>query len=175
VPGNGSGDLVLPGTNSWLLHTPDNNNRISFYVVPWGNQAEFFNNGDVLLAGCLGVGVSPMAMSTLRLAVDGTIGARAIKVTAVGAPWPDYVFSRGYRLRPLREVARYITLHHHLPEVPAAPVVAREGLDLAATDALLLRKIEEITLYLVALQRENETLQTRVRQLEQAARRTGHR
>ncbi|RZK53677.1 MAG: hypothetical protein EOO59_12215 [Hymenobacter sp.] len=181
VPANGTGDLVLPGTNGWLLHTPDDG-RTTLYVVPWnGNdwnwasQAEFFSNGDMRLVGRLGLGVQPAAMNSLRLAVDGTIGAHAVKVTAVGVPWPDYVFSRGYRLRPLREVARHIALYHRLPEVPAAATVAREGLDLAATDALLLRKIEEVTLYLVALQQENEALQARVRQLEQAARRPGRR
>jgi hypothetical protein len=119
--------------------------------------------------------VNPDDMNTLRLAVDGTIGAHAVKVTAVGVPWPDYVFSRGYRLRPLREVARYITLYHHLPEVPAATTVAAQGLDLAATDALLLRKVEEVTLYLVALQQENEALKARVRRLEQAKRRVASR
>lgn len=64
------------------------------------------NNGDLRLTARLGIGLNPNAMNNLRLAVDGTIGAHAVKATAVGVPWPDYVFSPGYRLRPLREVAQ---------------------------------------------------------------------
>ena len=105
-------------------------------------------------------------IGTLALAVGGKIGARAIYVVAPNVPWPDYVFAPGYRLRPLSEVAQFVQANGHLPEVPSAATVQAEGLDLGATQAVLLKKIEELTLYLLELKQENEGLKERVCILE---------
>lgn len=80
--------------------------------------------------------------------VDGTMEARKVKVDQPG--WSDFVFAPSYRLKPLPEVASYIQQHNRLPDVPAADSVARHGTDVAATQALLLQKIEELTLYIIA-------------------------
>ena len=106
------------------------------------------------------------SLGTLRLAVDGSIGARAVYVRAQGVAWPDYVFRPAYCLRPLREVEQYVQQNGHLPDVPSAAAVQADGLDLAAMEAVLLRKIEELTLYLVEAKKENDALQARVRALE---------
>ena len=81
-----------------------------------------------------------MGINNLTLAVGGKIGARAIYVVAPNVPWPDYVFAPGYRLRPLSEVAQFVQANGHLPEVPSAATVQAEGLDLGATQAVLLKK-----------------------------------
>ena len=65
--------------------------------------------------------------------------------------WPDYVFNSTYQLRPLAEVEAFIKTNSHLPEIPSAEEVANEGIDLAEMDASLLKKIEELTLYLQIL------------------------
>ena len=98
--------------------------------------------------------------------MGGKIGARAIYVVAPNVPWPDYVFAPGYRLRPLSEVAQFVRANGHLPEVPSAATVQAEGLDLGATQAVLLKKIAELTLYLLELKQENEGLKERVCILE---------
>ena len=67
---------------------------------------------------------------------------------------------------PLAEVAAYIAANGHLPEVPSAEEVAANGLSLGASQALLLKKIEELTLYMIEVQKENEALKERVRKLE---------
>jgi hypothetical protein len=105
-------------------------------------------------------------MGTLTLAVGGKLGARSVHVVAPAIPWPDYVFAPAYALRPLPAVEAFIQANGHLPEVPSAAEVARQGLDLGAMDALLLKKIEELTLHLIALEKQNAALQQRVQQLE---------
>ena len=79
--------------------------------------------------------------------------------------WPDHVFQAGYDLMPLPEVERYIAEHQHLPDVPSAEEVAADGQSLGKTQALLLQKIEELTLYMIDLKKENEALKARMNRL----------
>jgi len=62
---------------------------------------------------------------------------------------PDYVFAPNYALRPLAEVERFVRQNSHLPEVPSAAEVAKDGLALGEMNATLLKKVEELTLYLI--------------------------
>ncbi|MES1249192.1 MAG: hypothetical protein ABUL46_00835, partial [Chitinophaga rupis] len=94
------------------------------------------------------VGIGTTSTGTMKLAVEGNIGARKVVVTASN-PFPDYVFSSGYQLTPLDSVARYIRLHSHLSEMPSADSVAKNGLDLGGNQEALLKKIEELTLYII--------------------------
>ena len=68
------------------------------------------------------------------------------------------MFHSSYRLRPLSEVERYIQQHHHLPEVPSATEVKQEGLNLGDNQALLLKKVEELTLYIIEMNKENHRM-----------------
>jgi hypothetical protein len=111
--------------------------------------------------GEVGIGTTnPQA----KLAVNGDIFSKKVKVTQSG--WPDYVFAPGYRLRPLSEVELFIKHHHHLPDVPSAATVEKDGLDLGDNQATLLKKIEELTLYLIAQNKKLELLEKEVAQLK---------
>lgn len=112
------------------------------------------------------VGIGTNAPGSYKLAVEGTIGARKIKVTQQGIPWADYVFHDSYQLRSLDALDKFIQQYKHLPEVPTTQEVNEYGLDLADTQALLLKKIEELTLYMIELKKENEQLIKRVMKLE---------
>ncbi|GAB4000039.1 hypothetical protein GCM10028807_51820 [Spirosoma daeguense] len=70
--------------------------------------------------------------------------------------WSDKVFSPTYNLRPLSSVATYIGQHGHLPGVPSAEDVVKEGVDLVKMNAKLLEKIEELTLYSIEQEKENQ-------------------
>jgi hypothetical protein len=93
---------------------------------------------------------------TVALAVGGNIYARKLKITQ--ATWADYVFDQKYKLPSLKEVEEYINQHHHLPGIPSAAKVIDNGLDVGDSQALLLQKIEELTLYVIQLNKEVEKL-----------------
>lgn len=72
--------------------------------------------------------------------------------------WPDYVFEKDYQLIPLKELETFVSTHKHLPNVPKAEEVKKEGIDLGQMDAKLLEKIEELTLYNIELYKESKSL-----------------
>lgn len=110
------------------------------------------------------VGIGTTSTGTHRLAVEGSIGARKVKVEASG--WSDFVFENDYRLRPLKEVEKFISVNKHLPEIPSAEEVKQNGIDLGQMDAKLLQKIEELTLYLIEQNKQTQAQQARIEQLE---------
>jgi len=91
-----------------------------------------------------------------KLAVNGDIRATKIKVLADVNAVPDYVFEEDYELQSLEEVEAYVKEHSHLPEVPSAQEMSEEGHDLGKMNLLLLKKIEELTLHVIELQKENQ-------------------
>lgn len=105
---------------------------------------------------------------SFMLAVEGKMGAREIKVTAV-TPWPDYVFSKDYDLTPLENVKEYTVLNKHLPGIPTAKELENEnyGLDVAKMQGLQMQKIEEIYLYLFEMKKEIDSLKAENENLKQ--------
>ena len=115
----------------------------------------------VVTNGNVGIGT---ANPTNALAVNGTIKAKEVIVSVDG--WADYVFDDGYRLMPLNDVERYIEVEGHLPDVPSANEVETSGVRMGAMQSVLLRKVEELTLHLIELERQNKALTGRVLELE---------
>ncbi|MES2680530.1 MAG: hypothetical protein V4635_11620 [Bacteroidota bacterium] len=96
---------------------------------------------------------------TYKLYVQEGILTEKVKVAIDGtANWSDYVFASDYKLMPLEQVEKYIVSNKHLPGVISAEEVVKEGLDLGSMDAKLLEKIEELTLYVIKLNKELENL-----------------
>ncbi len=93
-----------------------------------------------------------------KLAVKGHMIAEEI-VVKLHANWPDFVFTKDYGLMSLDEVASFIEENNHLPNIPSANKVSEEGINLGEMDAKLLQKIEELTLYVIQLKKENERQQ----------------
>ena len=75
-----------------------------------------------------------------------------------GANWSDFVFNNDYQLMPLNKVESYVKENKHLPEIPSASDVTKDGIDVASMDAKLLQKIEELTLYVIQQQKEIDEL-----------------
>ncbi|MDN3580775.1 hypothetical protein [Mucilaginibacter flavus] len=86
-----------------------------------------------------------------RLSVNGKIRAKEIRVET---GWADYVFDKSYELPDLVNVKAYIAQNHHLPEIPSEAEVAKNGLNLGEMNRLLLKKVEELTLYLIEKDKE---------------------
>jgi len=91
------------------------------------------------------VGIGTTTSGNHKLAVEGSIGAREVKVEASG--WSDFVFENDYNLPTLKEVAQHIQEKGHLKDIPSAKEVEENGIFLGEMDAKLLQKIEELTLY----------------------------
>jgi hypothetical protein len=100
------------------------------------------------------------------LSVYGKVVARSFYVTIDPALWADYVFEPNYKLKSLTEVEQFYKKHKHLQDVPSATEISNADLNLAEMQALSLRKIEELTLYIVELQKQLNTMKTKVEQLE---------
>lgn len=120
-----------------------------------GNTGNFsgFYAEIVMRNGDVGIGtLNP----THRLSVNGTIRAKEI---IVNTNWADFVFEEGYKLRPLEEVESFIKENKHLPDMPAASAVQENGVSLGEANTLLLQKLEELTLYMIGLNKEVKNLQ----------------
>jgi len=98
------------------------------------------------------------------LSVNCLIVAKLVKVTTTN--WADHVFSPDYWLRPLQEVEKFVQRNGHLPGVPSEKEVRRDGIDVAAMQAKAMEKIEELTLYMIDLEKKNKELQQRLEELE---------
>lgn len=83
-----------------------------------------------------------------KFAVAGAAIAEAVTVQ-LRSEWPDFVFDKHYSLKSLPELKSFITQNHHLPEMPAAAKVMKDGLNLGEISKIQTEKIEELTLYLI--------------------------
>ena len=92
-----------------------------------------------------------------KLAVNSGILCEELKVMA-DVPSSDYVFEPTYKLKPLSEVEAFVTENKHLPDVPSAKEFKDNGYKIGEMDNLLLQKIEELTLYIIDLQKQIEEL-----------------
>jgi len=97
------------------------------------------------------------------LAVNGPITAK--KLTLDAKAWPDYVFDSAYRLPGLVELKAYLGRQHHLPGLPAAGEVEKNGVDVGAAQAMLLKKIEELTLYAIKQDEEMAAMKKEMAEL----------
>lgn len=118
----------------------------------------------VLTNGSVVIGTTIRPAADAKLAVDGFIYSRKVKVTNTG--WADYVFAPSYKLPSLSEVEAFIKKNQHLPDIPSAAEVAKNGLDLGDNQVALLKKIEELTLYLIEIKKENEQMRKEIKALQ---------
>ncbi|RUT71266.1 hypothetical protein D0817_05130 [Flavobacterium cupreum] len=122
-----------------------------------------FGNRKMILTSNGNLGIGTTTTGPHKLAVEGSIGAREIKVQATG--WSDFVFEKNYSLPTLEEVEKHINEKGHLKDVPSEKEVLENGINLGEMNSKLLQKIEELTLYsieqnkkIIDLQKQNEKL-----------------
>ena len=124
---------------------------------PWVTGQNGGNNYLFLAdSGNVGIGTNnPQA----KLAVNGGILAREIRVSVASSDWPDYVFGENYELMSLKDLETYVKANKHLPGVPSASELEEQGdVDLGEMNAVLLEKVEELTLDVIELQKQIKEL-----------------
>jgi hypothetical protein len=144
-------------------------------LAAWGLSIDPLGNGHILgdwnnphpimtfKYNKVGIGTEDMPNDDYSLFVGKGILTEKVKVALQStAEWSDHVFQPNYRLMPLEEVSAYISEHGHLPGVPSAEDMVEQGLDVVKTDALLMAKVEELTLYILQLKLEIEELKMRI-------------
>ena len=163
-----TGNMILgSGQPNSYLHLKTNNN--GYWVIGLGivNGDNRFGIGDVTKGanrfnidgnGNVGIGTTNTSTGYL-LNVNGGIYCEEVRVVT-DVPASDYVFEKDYKLKTLSEVEAFVTKNKHLPEVPSAAEFKRDGYKVGEMDDLLLRKVEELTLYVIELQKQVEVLKT---------------
>jgi hypothetical protein len=151
------------------LSSPDNYYYmdVNTYVVESGNVGyQFSPNGSIGMtittAGKVGIGT---LHPDVELAVKGVIHSSEVRVD-MGVQGPDYVFEKDYNLLSLTELETYINQNKHLPEVPSAKEMEKDGLNLKEMNLILLKKVEELTLHLIEQQKRMEHMDSENVQLQ---------
>ncbi|MFC3197302.1 hypothetical protein ACFOET_06730 [Parapedobacter deserti] len=162
-------DKILEWTGSrWgngfghKIYSIDPGGRTLLNVAARHNSGAWTDMISLTSQGYVGIGTSdPQA----KLAVNGNILAKEVKVkTDISVP--DYVFEPDYELQALADVEAYVKKHKHLPGIPSAGEIERDGLNLAKINLLLLEKIEELTLHQIKLQKQLNELTKRLEEKE---------
>lgn len=155
------------GTAGKLADIFVQNSRVGIGTETPNSNAKLDVAGNVFASGKLAIGTTDMAkIGPYALAVNGDAIFNKARVKLFGA-WPDYVFGNEYQLLPLARLEQYILEHKHLPDVPSAAEVQRDGIDLGDNQAVLLRKIEELTLYVIQQQKQLDAQQKEISALKQ--------
>lgn len=131
-------------------NTTNSTEGIDFYNANTSNDLLFIRND-----GNVGIGISTPKN---KLDVNGTIHSKEVKVDL--NDWGDYVFNEKYKLPTLSEVERYIQLNQHLPEIPSEQEMVKNGLNVAEMNKLMIKKIEELTLYLIEKDKKEKEQET---------------
>ena len=103
------------------------------------------------------VGIGTKDTKGYAFAVNGSAIFTKVRVKAAGT-WPDYVFQKEFRLPSLPDLERYVRENHHLPGIASEQEVQANGIDVGDHQAALLKKVEELTLYIIQQQKEIDAL-----------------
>jgi len=172
--GGGGGSLKLNTNTDYRFYTGlteqlriTNSGNLGLGVTNPSQKLQV--SGNAAISGKVFIGsVDPAVVTgTYLLAVNGSAIFNKVKVKEYGSGWPDYVFDKSYKLLSLTELKKYIETNKHLPDVPSATDVAKSGVDLAETQAILLKKIEELTLYIIKQNERIELLESKMKPIPQ--------
>lgn len=139
---------------TWGLQYADTIDQFDFVGAGASRMAINLSNGNV------GIGVPA---PVYRLEVCGTIRAKEVRVET---GWCDYVFEKDYKLKTLEELDQYLNANKHLPGIAPASEVEKDGLKVGEMNKAMMEKIEELTLYVIQLSKENKKLQDQINELK---------
>jgi hypothetical protein len=163
--GNNHGVKLSVGNSTWtstsIIETGYTDVVGDFTDLKVASYRDSYGFIRILKNGNVGIGTTN---PDSKLTVAGNIHVQEVKVTlSAGVVVPDYVFANDYNLKPLKEVEEYIKQNNHLPEIPSANEMEKNGLMLAEMNLKLLKKIEEMTLYMIE---QNNKIEKQIEQIE---------
>ncbi|SCY78265.1 hypothetical protein SAMN02927916_3362 [Flavobacterium anhuiense] len=142
------------GLNGLLFQTADATN--STESLAYSTKMAIILNGNV--------GIGTIAPDE-KLTVKGKIHTQEVRVDMAGPLVPDYVFADDYKLKSLQEIEDYVKEHKHLPEIPSAKEIENNGLKLGEMNMALLKKMEEMTLYMIEQNKQIKNLEKKIETL----------
>lgn len=156
-------------TGYWAIHNNEGQKDFQIYYRDVnGNIIWPFNirQDGTLQTGSLGINTSNL--QGYKLAVNGGIVCEEVKVIT-DVPDADYVFDANYNLKTISELETFVKEQKHLPNIPSAEQFKKDGYKVGEMDEMLLRKVEEFSLYLIeqnkrieVLEKENKELKTKL-------------
>lgn len=163
---NAGGEAIrLEGTDPAINFFQSGTQRA--YIWQTGNNLQI---GNSISTGKIIVNTSKMEIGTsvglpdgYRLGVGGKVLCEELKVKLQSSGWPDYVFSNQYKLMPLADLQKFISKNNHLPNIPKASVIEKEGFEVGDMQRRLMEKVEELTLYILQLEEKINRLQASIK------------
>lgn len=134
----------ITGSGSGVFRIRNNNDGMYLY-----------SNGQISIGG------GGAVASGYTVSVEGKLIATTVTSLPFGS-WPDYVFEKDYTLRTLPELKEFIQTYKHLPNVPSAAEIEKEGVKLAEISKAMIEKIEELTLYILRQQEQIDELKKKL-------------
>lgn len=151
--------------NLGVLHFQNESNGVIvssggiYLATQYNNIATFHANGNVAIGY-----QADVIPTSYKLQVNGNLWASNVRTSA--NYYPDYVFDTAYQLPTLQQVEAYIKQNHHLPEVPSEAEVKKDGINLGEHQVILLKKVEELTLYAIEQNKKQQEQNEQLQQLE---------
>lgn len=149
-PSNGGNVLLSPTGGGDVVLNPNSGGFVQLNPTGGGNVA-------------IGTIVSATA-ATYKLTVTGKILCEELRVKLQSSGWPDYVFDDSYHLLPINEVEKFIQQNKHLPGIPSAAEIEKEGIAVGDMQKRMMEKIEQLTLYIIEQQKQIDELKKMIKQ-----------
>jgi hypothetical protein len=141
-------------------------NGVSNYMELWGHAGSSDYAPHILVERNTGnVALGSTFASGYRLSVDGKIICSEVRVSLI-AGWPDYVFHDDYKLLPIEKLENFIEEKGHLPNIPPAAEIGKSGVELGEMQRVMMEKIEEMSLYIIDLQKQIKVQQEQINELK---------
>jgi hypothetical protein len=168
---SGINESFVPGSVRFSAVPSGGSNDVAFYFFLLNSGVtdlmKIYKNGITTINGKLAVGTGSTTLGTdTKLAVEGLISCRELRVIPTGTAWPDYVFKKDYNRMSLADIEQYIGINSHLPQLPPAAEIEKNGYKIGETQTQVLQALEELYLHVIDLKKENEQLKNRIQVLE---------
>lgn len=148
------GFIQVSGIDMRIGTTADNNTGDFVVRTNGADRLWVHQNGNV------SIGTETVA-NGFRVSILGKIMCEELQVKLLNT-WPDYVFKNSYKLKSIYSLERFVKRNHHLPGIPTAKEMDEKGMGVGEMQRLQMEKIEELTLYIIQLKKEIDTLKKEI-------------